>query len=68
MSKVKSKFDKKICNTDMTFEDCEMAILRNTISEIDELKESKKKTGNIDIKSLISVVEDFIKRKKYLLK
>ena len=66
MSKVKSKFDKKICNTDMTFEDCEMAILRNTISEIDELKESKKKTGNIDIKSLISVVEDFIKRKKLI--
>ena len=43
MSKVKSKFDKKICNNNMTFEDCEMAILRNAISEVDELKESKEK-------------------------
>ena len=43
MSKVKNKLDKKYCNSNMTFEDCEMAILRNTISEIDELKEAKKK-------------------------
>ena len=59
------KFDKKICNKKMNYQDCEIAILRNAINESDEQKEIKK-TGNIDIKKLVSVVEDFIRKKKLI--
>jgi len=68
MSKDKIKnntYDKKLCDKKMTFDECESVILRSAVDDINEQIESKK-TSNIDIKKLIGVVEDFIRKKKLI--
>ena len=52
------------CDNKMTFEECELAILR---SVIDKSKEKKgEKINSPEIKMIISIVENFIKDKKLL--
>mgnify|MGYP001161089447 FL=1 len=68
MSKDKIKnntYDKKLCDKKMTFDECESVILRSAVDDINEKTESKK-TSNVDIKKLIGVVEDFIRKKKLI--
>jgi hypothetical protein len=62
----KNKFDTDICNSDMKFQDCELAILRNAVDESENLK-GKEITNNEDVQKMLKILEDFIINKKVLL-
>ena len=53
---------KSLCNRSMSFNECELAILR---SSVDKAEKSKNKTNanSPEIKNIISIVEKFIKKK-----
>jgi hypothetical protein len=53
--------NKNICK-DLTFEDCELAILRMAVDKAEE-KIGKRIVNSEDIKKIIKIVEDFIKKK-----
>ena len=55
----------KICNNEMTFEDCELAILRQAVDENEETK-GKKIVNTAEIKSILKIVEDFLIKKKLM--
>lgn len=50
------------CSTDMSFADCELAVVRHAIDESSEMQ--KKSAITPEIKDMVSIVEEFIKRKK----
>jgi hypothetical protein len=52
----------KICKKGDSFADCELAILRNQVDEAQE-KMSRRAVNTPEIKQMISIVEDFIKKK-----
>jgi hypothetical protein len=60
-----SKYNTDLCDNDMTFADCELAILRHAVDESDE-KKSKRLANAKEITEMINVVEDFL-RKKHLI-
>jgi len=49
------------CDTDMSFQECELAILRQAVDE-NENQAKKKIANSDDVKNMISIVEDFSKR------
>jgi hypothetical protein len=55
---------KNICK-DLTFSDCELAILRMSVDKAQE-KIAKRVVNSDDIKKIINVVEDFIKKKNLI--
>ena len=55
---------KNICK-DLTFEDCELAILRMAVDEAEE-KMARRVINSDDIQKIIIVVEDFIKHKNLI--
>ena len=66
MSYKKHHFESKLCNKKMTFQDCELAILRNAVDE------SEKKMGETLVKSdeiqrIIKILENFILRKEVII-
>lgn len=54
----------KICD-DLTFSDCELAILRAAVDKAEEIQ-GKRVVSSPEIKRIINVVENFIRRKKLL--
>lgn len=57
------KYNTDLCDDKMTFEDCEMAILRHAVDESDKIQ--KQKIVNSEaIQKIIKILEDFIRRKK----
>lgn len=56
--------DQKVCN-DLTFSDCELAILRMAVDRAEE-KMGKRAVNSEDVQKIIDIVEDFIKRKKLI--
>jgi hypothetical protein len=55
----------KICSKQMNFEECEMAILRNAMDNIELNKKIKHSTKLIEeMSDIIQIVEDFIQKKK----
>jgi hypothetical protein len=56
--------NKNICK-DLTFEDCELAILRMAVDKAEE-KMGKRIVNSEDIKNIIKIVEDFIKKKNLI--
>jgi len=60
---VKKKFNNSICDDKMTFNDCEMAILRQAIKDNEKIK-GRKVVGNEEVQKIIKIVEDFIIKKK----
>ena len=48
---------------EMSFEECELAILRKAVDKA-EYKEGKKMLNNPEISDIIKIVEDFLKSKK----
>jgi len=54
---------KKVCENGMTFEDCELAILRHAVDE-NEKKQGEKVVNSEDVKKIIQIVEDFLIHKK----
>ena len=59
-------FGSKICSENMTFQECELAILRNAVDESDELR-GRKVSNNEDVKRMLKIVEEFIIEKKLML-
>ena len=53
--------NKNVCKN-LTFEDCELTILRMAVDKAEE-KMGKRVVNSEDIKNIIKIVEDFIKRK-----
>ena len=51
------------CNSKMTLEEKEVAILRDAI-DIAERRKGQKTTSDPDVKRIISILEDFLKKKK----
>jgi hypothetical protein len=62
----RKNYDTKICNENMTFQECELEILRNAVDETEEIK-NQKIINNEDIKKMLSLVENFIIEKKLML-
>ena len=60
----KDNENKNICKG-LTFQDCELAILRMAV-DIAEEKIAKRVVNSEDIKKMISIVEDFIKVKNLI--
>ena len=54
---------KKICTDKMSFNECELAILRSAVENI-EKKMGKEKIDNPEISVIIGIVEDFKNKKK----
>jgi hypothetical protein len=59
----KNKFDTEICDNKMTFQECEVAILRHAIDEMDT-KRGEKTANSPDVVKMIRIVEDFLMSKK----
>ena len=58
----KRKYKNTICEDSMTFEECELAILRHAVDETKNMQ-GQKKVNNQDVQRMLSIVEDFIKKK-----
>jgi hypothetical protein len=59
----KQKFNTTICDNKMTFDDCELAILRHAIDETEEIQQ-KKIANNDEIVRILETVEKFIAKRK----
>jgi hypothetical protein len=59
----KEKFKNENCTDDMTFADCELAILRHAVDETEKLAKEKM-TNTKDIKRMIEILETFLIRTK----
>ena len=55
---------KNVCK-DLTFDDCELAILRMAVDKAEE-KIAKRVVNSDDIRNIIKIVEDFIKQKNLI--
>lgn len=63
MNKEIKKYHNEMCNNKMSFQECELAILRQAVDQSETIQ--KKKIANSQqIETIIKVVEDFLKRKK----
>ncbi len=59
----KTKKKSNLCTRDMTFEECEMAIVRQAVKQIEE-NSGKKKINTPEIQDIIRIVEEFLKETK----
>ena len=57
------KFKTEICNNTMTFQDCEIAILRHAVDE-SEKTQGAKIANSPDVINIIKIVEEFLVKKK----
>lgn len=60
------KTKKNILCNNLSFSDCEIAVLRQAIDKAEE-KQGKRKIESPEIKKIINIVEDFIKKKKLIV-
>jgi len=54
---------KDICNKQMTFQDCELAILRTAVDKAEDLQ-GRQVANSPEVKRLISIVENFLRKKQ----
>ena len=59
------KYDTELCQDDMSFEDCELAILRHAVDETDVLQKQKIANSE-DVKNMIQILENFLIKKKLI--
>ena len=60
-----NKYNHPLCDNKMTFEDCELAILRQAVDENEETI-GKKIVNTPEIKNILKIVEDFLMKKKLM--
>ena len=58
------KYQTEICNDDMTFQECELAIVRNAIDKNGDKIRQKNVIDNENIKNIIKCLEEFLIRKR----
>jgi hypothetical protein len=63
--KSQKKFNTDLCTNKMTFQECEIAILRHAIDVSDAVK-GHRIVRSDDINDILKIVEDFIIRKKLI--
>ena len=51
------------CNKQMSFEECELAILRQAVDSVDQI-EGEELLRNPEVKEIITIVEEFLRKKK----
>lgn len=56
---------KEICDKNMKFEDCELAILRTAVDKAEE-RQGRKSANSPEIKKIITIVENFIRQKNLI--
>jgi len=56
---------KDICNKQMTFQDCELAILRSAIDKAEEIQ-GRKVANSSEVKRIIGIVENFLRKKSLI--
>jgi hypothetical protein len=61
----KNKYIPTICNNKMTFQECELAVLRQAVDESEKLQGAKIATS-VDVQEIIKILEDFLVRKKLI--
>jgi hypothetical protein len=59
---MQTKYEPSVCNDKMSFEECELAILRQAVDESEEFK-GKKTAMNEDVKKIIEILERFLQQK-----
>jgi hypothetical protein len=59
---MQNKYEPSICNNKMSFEECELAILRQAVDESEEIK-GKKTAMNEDVKKIVEILERFLQEK-----
>ena len=57
-----SKYNNSLCNNKMSFEECELAILRQAVDESETIR-AKKTVMNDDVQKIIKILETFLERK-----
>jgi hypothetical protein len=57
-----NKYDNKSCNNSMTFEECELAILRHAVDENEKIT-GEKTANSEDIKKIIEILENFLTKR-----
>jgi hypothetical protein len=60
-----NKHENKECTNNMSFQDCELAILRTAVDSAEELQ-GKKSANSEEVKRIITIVENFLKRKSLI--
>lgn len=60
------KFAPSVCTDQMKFQDCELAILREAVDESEHNK-GREISNSEEIRKILSIVEEFIRKKKVLL-
>jgi hypothetical protein len=60
------KFAPSVCTDQMKFQDCELAILREAVDESEQNK-GREISNSEEIRNILTIVEDFIRKKKVLL-
>ena len=65
MYKPGKKYNTELCDNKMTFEECELAILRHAVDQTDELQKQKIANSD-DVKRMIQILEDFLVKKKLI--
>jgi hypothetical protein len=56
---------KNICDKSMSFQECELAILRSAIDKAEE-RSGRAVANSTEVKKIIGIVENFIRRKKVI--
>lgn len=56
---------KELCNKQMSFEDCELAILRAAVDK-SEIRQGKQMTNSNEVKNIINIVETFLRKKQLI--
>ena len=64
-NKYNNKYNSEYCNNTMSFQDCELAILRHAVDE-NEKVQNEKVYNSEEIKSMVKIVEQFIKDKQLI--
>ena len=59
---MENKYEPSVCNNKMTFEECELAILRQAVDESEEIK-GKKTAMNEDVQKIVDILERFLQEK-----
>ena len=61
----KDKYESELCNNDMSYRECELAILRSAVDDSDAIKKDKLVRSD-DIDKIIKILEKFLKKKKLI--
>ncbi len=61
----KRKYKPQVCNDQMTFQECELAVLRQAVDESEKNQGAKIATSP-DVQKIIEILEEFLIRKRLI--